>query len=269
MQSYLSEYKGSREDPVEKFNRSVESFLMQDHDDKELIIVSDGCEITNNTYELEWSMFDNIKLIKTDKEPNRWVGSKRNYGIEAADGEWITYLDSDDIIIETRLSDLYKSIQENPTAKSIMSNGNELYPLHAINKSDSNKTKSTGIKIWGNPKGWLFVNGRKIHCSKLDDYLEYITRHEKQTDIKLTTVGSIEIFDTIYKYRYAPNNHIGKPVWGTSRISHRKDIASRWPSFIGRGEDCLFAKDIHAEGECYMSDAATYMVCHVPNTFDI
>ena len=42
MQSYLGEYPGARSNPKYKFVRAVNSFLLQKHPDKELIIVSDG-----------------------------------------------------------------------------------------------------------------------------------------------------------------------------------------------------------------------------------
>ena len=46
MASYLGNYPGCANNREAKFIRSVKSFLNQSYDNKELIIVSDGCEIT-------------------------------------------------------------------------------------------------------------------------------------------------------------------------------------------------------------------------------
>lgn len=62
MQSYLGDYPGARSNPKYKFVRAVNSFLLQKHPDKELIIVSDGCEETKALYENCFSSFSNIKF---------------------------------------------------------------------------------------------------------------------------------------------------------------------------------------------------------------
>jgi len=80
-----------------KFKRAVNSFLKQSHEDKELIIVSDGCEKTIQIYNENFANENNIKLIPIPKQPI-YSGVMRNIAYEVADGEIYTYLDADDVI---------------------------------------------------------------------------------------------------------------------------------------------------------------------------
>jgi len=95
--SYLGQYPGAATNREVKFIRAVKSFLKQTHEDKELIIVSDGCEITVKLYEENFKEHSNIKLIKLNKQP-LYSGNMRNVAFDLCDGDVITYLDSDDAL---------------------------------------------------------------------------------------------------------------------------------------------------------------------------
>lgn len=86
-----------------KFKRSVNSFLKQNYEDKELIIVADGCEKTMQIYNENFSQYQNIKLIPIPKQP-LYSGTMRNIAFEVAEGDIITYLDADDVIGKNHLS---------------------------------------------------------------------------------------------------------------------------------------------------------------------
>lgn len=110
MPSYLGEYIGSRKNPVQKIIRAVESFKKNVHSEKELIIVSDGCEITNEIYFKYWIKDPNIVLVRCEKRPHTWPGELREVGRALAKYEWVTYLDSDDVILEDHLSIISNNI---------------------------------------------------------------------------------------------------------------------------------------------------------------
>lgn len=103
MASYLGEYQGRTSNPNPKFLRAVKSFLNQSYENKELIIVADGCDETERLYNENFSKYDNIKLVKIPKQPI-YGGETRNAGINIATGEIITYLDNDDVIGKNHLS---------------------------------------------------------------------------------------------------------------------------------------------------------------------
>jgi len=102
MASYLGEYYGRASNPEQKFIRAIKSFLTQSYENKELIIVSDGCAITNQIYENTFKKFDNIKLVSIPKQ-DIYSGECRNAGLRIATGDIISYLDNDDIWGKTHL----------------------------------------------------------------------------------------------------------------------------------------------------------------------
>lgn len=105
MASFLGEYANCANNREEKFIRAVKSFLANVHNDKELIIVSDGCQITNRLYEENFTKYDNIKLVKTTKK-RTFSGAIRQIGINEAKGELICYLDTDDYLTPTHLNSI-------------------------------------------------------------------------------------------------------------------------------------------------------------------
>lgn len=126
MQSYLGEYNNGRKDSEYKFKRAVNSFLNQWYDNQELIIVSDGCIKTWEIYKNEYSHISNIKFVYLDKKKNikmydktidgktTYRGYPRNFGITAADGDIIAYLDADDMLYYNFTSTLVNLYKNNP-----------------------------------------------------------------------------------------------------------------------------------------------------------
>jgi glycosyltransferase involved in cell wall biosynthesis len=77
---------------------AVDSVLDQKDAHSELIVVDDGS--TDETPEVLSSYRDRIRLIRQD---NRGVSAARNRGVQAARGEWIAFLDSDDLWLPGKL----------------------------------------------------------------------------------------------------------------------------------------------------------------------
>ncbi len=109
MASYLGEYPGCASNREFKFKRAVESFLNQTYEDKELIIVADGCNITESLYNELYKDNGSIIFTKIEKDIT-FGGATRNKGIELANGEYICYLDTDDFFSENHLQKIISSI---------------------------------------------------------------------------------------------------------------------------------------------------------------
>lgn len=97
MASFLLPYPGAATNRDQKFVRAVNSFKKQTYQNKELIIVSDGCPVTIDLYNRFFSNDTNIKLVSIPKQ-TLYSGEMRNAALKIADGDIISYLDSDDLL---------------------------------------------------------------------------------------------------------------------------------------------------------------------------
>ena len=81
--------------------KTIQSVLQQENGNFELIIVDDGS--TDNTEEIVLSFADS--RIKYFKKSNAERAAARNYGVKKAQGHFVTFLDSDDLLKENHLSE--------------------------------------------------------------------------------------------------------------------------------------------------------------------
>ncbi len=96
---------------------AIDSVLSQTFLDYELIVVDDGS--TDDTKEVLLGYGDRIKYIY---QSNSGVGAARNAGIRCAVGEWLAFLDSDDIWLPEYLSCQMEQANQNPSACSLVTN---------------------------------------------------------------------------------------------------------------------------------------------------
>lgn len=89
--------------------RMIDSVLKQNFTDFELIIVDDGS--SDNTAEMIEEKYNDCR-IKLIKKENGGVSSARNAGISVAVGEWITFVDSDDYLLDGFFEDIYQTLQQ-------------------------------------------------------------------------------------------------------------------------------------------------------------
>ena len=127
---------------------SIDSVLAQSFSDFELIVVDDGS--TDATAEIVESYTDNrIRLIR---QANQGVSVARNTALEEANGQYITFLDSDDLYYPDCLKTLLHLIQSNKTEMSF-GNFSESYNVEDMKKTDIKnirnliKDKLFGVRI--------------------------------------------------------------------------------------------------------------------------
>ena len=106
--------------------RSIDSALASDFANLEIVIVNDGS--TDDTQKIiDWYAKNYDNVVSFQKE-NGGVADTRNFGIAEAKGEYIAFMDNDDLIRPDMISSLYKTIKENDCDVAIA-------PLYRINNN--------------------------------------------------------------------------------------------------------------------------------------
>lgn len=92
--------------PLEYLHACLNSLVSQSIHDCEFIVVSDGAPEAEYSVCEEYSQKDaRFKIVKRE---HAGVSAARNYGIKLAQGEYVTFVDSDDIIQENAIELWYK-----------------------------------------------------------------------------------------------------------------------------------------------------------------
>src|SRR5919199_523282 len=91
---------------------TIDSVLNQSFTDFEVIVVNDGSQ------DLTLAVINEIKdaRIRVFSFPNSGVSASRNRGLAEAKGEFISFLDADDLWTLDKLESQLKALQENPEA---------------------------------------------------------------------------------------------------------------------------------------------------------
>ena len=88
---------------------AIESVLAQTFQEFELIIVDDGSEDETASLVATFSSAD--PRVRYIKQENKGRSVARNVGIEAAHGEYVSFLDSDDYWQPTHLQNIFDFLQ--------------------------------------------------------------------------------------------------------------------------------------------------------------
>uniref|UniRef100_A0A7C3ZB38 Glycosyltransferase family 2 protein n=1 Tax=Desulfobacca acetoxidans TaxID=60893 RepID=A0A7C3ZB38_9BACT len=116
---------------------AVTSVLAQTYQDFELVVVDDG---STDTTPAALARFDGrIKVLR--RETRRGVSAARNLGAAAAAGEWLAFLDSDDLWLPEKLARQVEYLRHHPdllicqTGETWIRNGVRVNPPLACRKA--------------------------------------------------------------------------------------------------------------------------------------
>lgn len=129
---------------------TVQSILNQKYLDFEIIIIDDGS--TDNTKEIIENIFSGSNKIRYFYQTNAERGAARNNGFKNANGKYVIFFDSDDLMLPNHLTSLYKVIVNNPELKFLSTKFS--YSINGKIKSSSSHALKGG---WNS--GEIFLEG--------------------------------------------------------------------------------------------------------------
>ncbi len=103
---------------MEKYlERCLDSVINQSYKNIEILLIDDGSTDSSSNICLRYSKMDS--RIKYYKKENGGLSSARNYGLERISGDYIGFVDSDDIIHKDMYMILYNNLRKNNASMSI------------------------------------------------------------------------------------------------------------------------------------------------------
>lgn len=260
------------------------SLQAQNHTDFEVICVNDGSTDSSREVLSEWkSKFPKMKVI--DRK-NGGLSAARNTGLDAAIGDYVVFVDSDDWVEQTMLKRLAEEI-----------NGEDMI-CFACRKSDSGATDSFVLE---QTDGWNYYNHHALEhhevpfvcvwqrCYRREFLLENGIRfregilHEDNefTPRACLKANSIKVIpDILYNYRVRPGSimttaitergasSLASPRQSGAAVSTTRGLRSKESLItIGNELSVLFAKeDGFDKTTIYRALTQCYQMAFIDNT---
>lgn len=157
--------------------KAIDSVLNQTYKNIEIIVVNDG-SVDNTEIVIQKNYIDKVIYIKN--KVNKGVSFSRNRGIRNAHGEYIAFLDSDDVWMEFHIEDSLKALES--TGRFVCcSLWTENYYGNAFNLCESPYFKKTHRDLLKNELGisvddelWVFPEKVYEYILKTDFYFYQI-----------------------------------------------------------------------------------------------
>jgi|SRR5690554_2128346 len=137
---------------------AIESVLISIEEDYEIILINDGS--TDNTAEVITTYLSD-KRIKYIEQSNRGLAGARNTGIENANGEYLVFLDADDLILPNKLLVQRKFLDENPAFDIVYSKSEWFI------EDDFNNTREVRFPVYTGEVIQYLIYGNFIHVNSV------------------------------------------------------------------------------------------------------
>lgn len=207
---------------VESYLREcVDSIRCQTYSNLEIILVDDGSPDKCPEICDEYAKKDN--RVKAIHQNNGGLAHARNVGIANSNGEYLTFIDSDDYVSKDYVENLFKGLIESKADISIASfhpfKNDEIYELHSESATYENISKVEAIKRYCsiNAKYSMpFISAcNKIYCRRIFDGIVFPKGklyEDAFTTYKLIDNAKKIVFTTskLYYYRINPQSILGQ-----------------------------------------------------------
>ena len=145
----------------------------------ELIVVDDG---SNFPF---LPPYPSIKVFRHDK--NKGVSAARNTGLKKAKGQYIVFVDSDDLVSEDYVSQIFKSIENEPDTVYI-SWKHLSGPIGKIIKGPNDEFNPYNRCVWNRVFKKTYIKGLKFNeemqVAEDDDFLNHLPTPASKTYIE-------------------------------------------------------------------------------------
>lgn len=221
--------------------KTIDSVLHQSFTDLEILVINDGS--TDSTEQVVKSFQDSrIKILSYS---NAGLSASRNRGIEQASGDFVSFIDADDLWTEDKLQAQYESLMQNKKAvvayswtnyidannkiikagmkvtfegdvfarllvSNFLENGsNPLIYRHVFNNVGGFDESLKAAEDWDM---WLRLAAEyEFACVQKAQILYRVSHNSMSTKLKQQELASLKVVDKIYKHCRAENlKHIRK-----------------------------------------------------------
>lgn len=145
--------------------------------DCEIILIDDGSDEPYEPYQ---------DFVRVFRQPNKGVSVARNKGLKEAKGEYIVFIDSDDLVTEDYIEQIFKAIETNPDTVYISWRSLD-YRQGKIIQSETDEFNPYNRCVWNRVfkreyiKGLSFPEG--VQIGEDDAFLKSLPTAEKKTYI--------------------------------------------------------------------------------------
>lgn len=170
-------------EPASVIEKSINSVLEQTYKNWELLIIDDSTQVETKD---AIDRYKGRKGISIFRFPTRLgVSSARNYGMERAKGEYVAFLDGDDVAVSNRLELQVKYFHENPETSVL---GGAMYIIDGNEKITSVRkypTKGFKLKLWAAFRSPLAQPTVMIHRRIIERNFRYDVKLRRSEDLDL------------------------------------------------------------------------------------
>ena len=191
--------------------QAIDSAINQTYQNIEVIVIDDG-STDNSLNEIE-SFGDRIRV---ESNPNQGVQLTRNRGLELATGEYVKFLDSDDVLLLDCIEQQISQASQLPAESKAIVYGDpiwtnrQLQPIAGYLSKPQNPAQDPVAAILScSPITSCPLHKREylLEIGGFDPFL--VNRHENDLHLRLVLAGVQFIYCSgpIYKYRQYNDNH--------------------------------------------------------------
>jgi glycosyltransferase involved in cell wall biosynthesis len=157
---------------------AISSALNQRPGDVEVIVVDDAS--SDNTVDMVHETYgDGVRVLRRAQRGG--AGAARNAGVALARGEFVAFLDSDDVWLPGKLDAEFRVFERFPDAEAVVSDSQNFFEHQADGESrfaQNGLLAATGGEVrWANECDWLWTNSTNtVHTCSITIRREALTR---------------------------------------------------------------------------------------------